>query len=623
MRKLLFLLVICNSYYSNAQTTSNKATTKTGSTNLFDVFNNLGAPDFLNPSNLTKIDESDSWDLGTEWFSHDDFDETVVFNSELSSVSDDTDYKIRIGKGGQLYSIKMPESGLGELIPPQQNIAISPWNDAIFMSTYIWKDIHNEDEVGKWGKGQVHASGMYIKPELDALNTKPFYSPLLGEKYESESRTYSVINLVTIPSASINRADMLQYLNYRDVGSGVLEITYYVYNYHSYTCTGGSTPWAGLRHSKLPNTIRGTTDNGFEDFEGGFYNIKDAGNGWMAQTEDSSNSDSWTIGFVHGKDDYYDAERQKYTLGEQSVQFAPTIIQSLFGGNTVRDFQIINLSNRLDLNPGEGFFRRVYMVFGKLSNVAAKCASLSENTDYGELEFTKDSSLKTPLYKTTISDQTILTTEIPDTSSLPLGSIYSTPVKGTVPLFQLRNRATGAYNLSTDQYAICNKEPFVNPLDPTEERYDFFENRHIYQIYDETTEWVSLLGYVLPNLTPTNEDPLLSSILGDAIKFSKGEKNDADKLVLASIESLSNTNLSLAKVIIYPNPSVNTVTIESPYNILKIKIYNTVGKMVKQIEEDGKKIKLNIQNLSSGIYILNLTLENNKTVNRKIIIKNG
>lgn len=594
---------------------------------VFDVFDNLGAPNLLSTATLNIKKDHHTWSQGSEWFSHDDFDETSVFNAELTSTSTDTDYTIRIGKGGQLYSIKMPESNLGELVPPQALNTVSSWNDEVFMSTYLWTDIHNEDEVGKWGKGQAHASGMYMKPEYDPLNTKPFYGPLFSEKFEYLKRSYYVANMVTIPSASINRADLIQYLKYRDLGSGILEITYYAYNYHEYVCTGASTPWGGVRTSKIGNTIRGTTGNGYEDHEVNFaaYNIKDLGNGWMAQTEDSTDPDSWTIGLVHGKDDHYATERAKYNAGQQSFQFAPTIMQTGSSTGSGRDFDIVNLSNRIDLQPGEGYFRRIYMVFGKLSDVAQTCASLSDDTDYGEVVFTENTATKTALYTKTISGQTILTTDATSASSGKIGDIYATPVAGSVPLIQMRDKTTDQYILSTDQYAICNKDPFTNPLSPGDSRYSFFQDRNIYQIYDETTEWISLLGYVIPSTNPVSGDVVLSDILGSNINFLKGEKNDSHQLLLSS-SNLSYKTASKTKIpqnlelLVYPNPSTTVLNIRSPNIINQIKIHNTLGQTVEILSVGKNEIQLNTREYRIGIYHLTIELENNEMIKRSFFV---
>jgi hypothetical protein len=520
----------------------------------------------------------------------------------------------------------MPISDLGELIPPQSLIDISPWNDEVFQATYIWADVDGETEVGKIG--QAHGSGMYMKPELDPLNISPFYGPMLAESYNLTNRSYTVANMVTIPSASINRADLLQYISYRDLGAGVLEITYYAYNFHDYDCTGASTPWGGLRHSKLPEGIRGTSGTSFESIENdntgtlNVYNIKDKGSGWMAQTQDATDSESWTIGFVHGKDEHYEEERVKYIAGEQSFQRTPTILQNGYTAQGERNFHIINLSNRLDLESGEGFFRRVYMVFGKLSDVAIKCASLVPDTDYGEVVFTEDSAPKVPLYTTSDSGQTILTTKMPEDTFEEVARVFATPVSGSVPLIQMRNRLTGEYVLSTDQYAVCNKVSFENPFLSSDEEYELYQNRNIYQIYDDTTEWISLLGYVVPGLEATTDTALLSSLLGENIKFDKGEKSGANELlVLLSDVTLSTGVVYASEIQLRTN--VNSFMLKSSYIIQKVYLYDVVGKEVVVVNNLKKELTVDTSTLRPGVYYLKIAMENNKVFFKKIIVTNS
>ena len=55
------------------------------------------------------------------------------------------------------------------------------------------------------------------------------YSPLVAEAFDADTRSYSVINWGLCPTPSVNRADALFYTDYRHLGDGVLEITYYFY----------------------------------------------------------------------------------------------------------------------------------------------------------------------------------------------------------------------------------------------------------------------------------------------------------------------------------------------------------------------------------------------------------
>ena len=73
------------------------------------------------------------------------------------------------------------------------------------------------------------------------------------------------------------------------------------------------------------------------------------------------------------------------------------------------------------------------------------------------------------------------------------------------------------------------------------------------------------------------------------------------------------------EIIIYPNPTTNSITVEgSNIKMNDIKIYNMLGQEISEfniiIYEDQNKFKVNMTNLSSGIYILKIKTTTNKVV---------
>jgi len=74
---------------------------------------------------------------------------------------------------------------------------------------------------------------------------------------------------------------------------------------------------------------------------------------------------------------------------------------------------------------------------------------------------------------------------------------------------------------------------------------------------------------------------------------------------------------------IFPNPTSKFCVIHSTQNIENIKIYNVTGVLVKgieQIKSNEKNIKIDLLDISLGIYFLQFNFENNKIV-RKVIIQ--
>ena len=74
---------------------------------------------------------------------------------------------------------------------------------------------------------------------------------------------------------------------------------------------------------------------------------------------------------------------------------------------------------------------------------------------------------------------------------------------------------------------------------------------------------------------------------------------------------------------VYPNPATNFIYVKSSLNLksLAFEIYDINGRIVKSGEElFNQQLSINISDLSSGIYILNIN-NNDFETNYKIIIE--
>ncbi len=84
--------------------------------------------------------------------------------------------------------------------------------------------------------------------------------------------------------------------------------------------------------------------------------------------------------------------------------------------------------------------------------------------------------------------------------------------------------------------------------------------------------------------------------------YIRAYKNNKPDSTTTSIKTINNNSL-----IIYPNPAYNELIVESKSRISKAIIYNTLGQVVVQKENIAENsIKLNIENLSKGLYILSI-----------------
>lgn len=473
-----------------------------------------------------------SIDWSTQFTGVEPFDENSVFHAELSHdpisrSPKDIPWKIRIGKGGQLYSLVIGESG--QLVCPQwrnpSNSFLSPWNDDCMTGVVQSGDIHVSDEYMKHSDGFVHGSGMYIRPELDPLNNKPFYCPMLAEEFDSYDNSYMSANLGLIPKPSVNRPDVIWYHKYRDMGEGVLEITFHVYNFGDTTWKWSNLPWFAVKRSTLPDQLQGVLGSQYEkkEFKFGDYEVpstfwitENHYSGWMAKTEDITKpSTSLTIGHVHGKKKHDDSEKFMARVG--------------VAGPEVRDFQLFNhVWHNFNLPPRRSAFLRTFFVFGNLDHVAERCNYLVDSAEYGYPKIT-DSQRDLQLYKMQVNGKTILTKIKTDS---PAFKVHEKPVDDSVPLFLLRNNSTQEYAVSTDPFVFSGKTTLINPYPESHERFERFQNRHIYKPYDGNTEWIELLGFVeqYEQMKLLNGYKQLSVLIND-INFANGELKPPEELM--------------------------------------------------------------------------------------------
>ncbi|MDC1364815.1 T9SS type A sorting domain-containing protein [Algibacter sp.] len=85
---------------------------------------------------------------------------------------------------------------------------------------------------------------------------------------------------------------------------------------------------------------------------------------------------------------------------------------------------------------------------------------------------------------------------------------------------------------------------------------------------------------------------------------------------------IEDNELSATSIKVYPNPANTNFTIALNNNVnAEVKIYNLLGKVVYQgITNNGKIEVRNNRNLTSGLYIVTATGDDNKTVQTKLII---
>lgn len=89
-----------------------------------------------------------------------------------------------------------------------------------------------------------------------------------------------------------------------------------------------------------------------------------------------------------------------------------------------------------------------------------------------------------------------------------------------------------------------------------------------------------------------------------------------DYTVAVGVVGLSEINENA--VTVYPNPVSDVLNISSETTISSVKVYNLTGQLIMETKLNTTERELNVSNLSSGIYIIKLEVDNS-SVNYKII----
>lgn len=84
---------------------------------------------------------------------------------------------------------------------------------------------------------------------------------------------------------------------------------------------------------------------------------------------------------------------------------------------------------------------------------------------------------------------------------------------------------------------------------------------------------------------------------------------------------LGNEKFSLESSSVYPNPSNGNFTVKTNSTLTKINIYTQIGDFVRTIyvNNDSKDIEVNVSGLSSGVYLLELQNDHEKSWKKVIV----
>lgn len=132
------------------------------------------------------------------------------------------------------------------------------------------------------------------------------------------------------------------------------------------------------------------------------------------------------------------------------------------------------------------------------------------------------------------------------------------------------------------------------------------------------------LGYSLGEgsvWSPTAISPNGKYISGWGFDPSIGEFGELFTFRLQLSGALSVTNAVVKSISIYPNPVQDILYLTGKKNLKNIEIYNVTGQKLLTQKIGAQKAEINVSKLTSGMYIVVITTDDNKTETYKIIKK--
>ena len=400
---------------------------------------------------------------GSEWSVK--YNETAVMDGVISSISQleknaSNDWKLRIGLGGQIYSLKT--DALGETVPPQYRSSDggqwAPWVDEVWQTV----SVYNKDGDSKFN----HSAGIYIK---DPILTEPFYTPRLATEIDEPNKSFYSMNWMQ-PAGKLytedNPSHIINLTKYKDLGDGVIEVTLGMYNFGSTEVYNyHNMPWGGVRRTALEYNYTANIDQttytqmtgnfGVPDFATRTVFDTDQTGGWTTFCSENSGDYGQSMGVVFGKDEQLENTYQKNRIRQGYTKLTPES-----GETDWRNYTVFTLNVRHYLNQGEGIWTRQYFVFGETrADVENKIKSknLVDNTLFEDMNITEDSvdligyqiATKNVDVDGTIEEKFDRVIR----GKSPVFYLYSAPVSGSIPIFEMV-KANGERIITHNPYTI-------------------------------------------------------------------------------------------------------------------------------------------------------------------------
>lgn len=394
--------------------------------------------------------------LWAQWVSVDSVHHITLMHSDTDSAKV---WSLGIGKGSQIFSL---QGAFGECIPPQNHPG-GPWIDEVVQMVAVNRaknnrekirtiDVYYEDTLGNERTGAsgskdsayfIHQAGTYQRDT--ALLNRNNFSPIIAEE-STHNRFATICWPQQAHVHNIHTSEALYWQVIQDMGSGVIEITYAVYNYGDTPLDYFNMPWGGVRHSTLPHHLLSNPDGSYEVKSGKFGDallskLRDT-DGWALFTQENSDS-SFALSYVFGQDKHLDELSPQQWDNSYWRYGSAAAYMGAYPGVGPRDFFVSAVNPRVSVEKNELFYWRWYMIVGTQKDVIPLARERKDSVEYGFLSFeTIDASALT-LYK---NEKTLSH----ENNGVAIGTLYDRPTAETKPLFLMRHKSDSTYLVATN-----------------------------------------------------------------------------------------------------------------------------------------------------------------------------
>lgn len=474
--------------------------------------------------------------------------EAPVFKTLLRADVQDSleDMCVRISKGGSIYSYDV--AGLGETVSPQYGsdsyslyypwgINYTPWVDEVWMPVINLKerqwDLYTAADTNVYEyHTDVHAAGLYCRTNIDTSieyarkgdedlidyveeHDSTFYNPILADYRASTAgeKSYSIINWMQCAhiEGGFFENEALSFNRYRLLGDGVLECTAGIYNYSDYIVDAMTSPWGGVRITSLGTNVVISVSG-----ERTVYSMIKYWNGaaWVGEMSlvpvdstlgymifcNEDDSDEPAMAIVFGGDKYF--EDSNFDSGDRtysSVRAVSTARADQIEAhltkypNAWKNKVMFSKRNEYDLRKYDGSYFRYFLLTGTISEIESKIASMDlvEKASFGYMNYVQGRDEQISWYL----DANNNITSTVQSEQKPYITTYVNPIRGSRPVFLLKDNIYDRIIVSTDPYLLCMEHSDQQTYyDAVVSGRTFHKAR---RPFDGTTEYLGFLGYTL------------------------------------------------------------------------------------------------------------------------------